>query len=471
MTGPDLVFLGPSLTRDQAHEIVPDVVVLPPAAMGDVLAAVLKYRPHAIGLVDGTFLSTMSVFHKELLFAMEQGTWLLGASSMGALRAAECSTYGMIGVGQIYQDLASGRLEDDDEVALTHAGAEDDFRPLSDALVSIRATLAAANDAGLLTDSETQRLVTCQKDRWFPDRRLSTVIADTIEMGFAPDRVLRLREFVRTKAVDPKRSDAIALLQQMQQLPEGPMPIEARPKTVISGVFTATLARDIAVTSTDGVSVTFDRIRRYGALHDPNFAADMRVAKTRLVLTKFSVWLGGLPTVEECSLARDNLARQVQVSADGLDEWANSVDLDPDQLRDLIMGQALIERLENSWLARSRLGEITTPYLNHLRLSGRYQSQRDATAFQKSAAEGITFSPSPTIEQSFRSMAALGSWEMPDDLSAYVEAVELGSIAELLDGINLSLRAHQALFGIGLVDSDQEFSIVGDGEPLMSRGN
>ena len=75
------------------------------------------------------------------------------------------TTYGMIGVGQIYQDLASGRLEDDDEVALTHAGAEDDFRPLSDALVSIRATLAAANDAGLLTDSETQRLVTCQKDR------------------------------------------------------------------------------------------------------------------------------------------------------------------------------------------------------------------------------------------------------------------------------------------------------------------
>lgn len=471
MTGPNLVFLGPSLTRTQAHEILPDVVVLPPAAMGDVLAAVLKYRPHAIGLVDGTFLSTMSVFHKELLFAMEQGSWLLGASSMGALRAAECAAFGMIGVGQIYDDLATGRLADDDEVALTHAGADDEFRPLSDALVSIRATLAAAKNNGLLTDCEAEHLVTCQKNRWFPDRRLSTVIADTIEMGMAPDRVATLREFVRTNAVDPKRADAIALLEEMKKLPEGPMPMEARPKTVMSGVFAATLARDVAVTSADGVSVTFDRIRRYGALHDPNFAADMRVAKHRLVLSKFSLWLGGLPSVEECSLARENLARQVEVSADGLDEWATGVDLGPDQLRDLITGQALIERLENSWLARSRLGEITTPYLNHLRLSGRYQSQRDATAFQKSAAEGITFTPAPTIEQLFASMAALGGWEMPADLSAYVEAAELGSIAELLDGISLSLKAHHVLFGIGLVDSDQRFSVVGDDEPLMSRGN
>jgi hypothetical protein len=74
-----VVFLGPSLSHAEAKQILPGAICLPPAAMGDVLGASLTYRPHAIGLVDGTFLSNMSVFHKELLYAMDQGglgTWL-----------------------------------------------------------------------------------------------------------------------------------------------------------------------------------------------------------------------------------------------------------------------------------------------------------------------------------------------------------------------------------------------------------
>ena len=86
---PQVVFLGPSLSADKARAIHPDVVILPPAAMGDVMGILTTMRPHAIGIVDGSFRHTMAVFHKEILYAMEQGTWLLGASSMGALRAAE----------------------------------------------------------------------------------------------------------------------------------------------------------------------------------------------------------------------------------------------------------------------------------------------------------------------------------------------------------------------------------------------
>ena len=62
-----VVFLGPSLSREEAVALLPEAIFLPPAAMGDVLGATRRYRPHAIGLVDGTFLQNMSVFHKELL--------------------------------------------------------------------------------------------------------------------------------------------------------------------------------------------------------------------------------------------------------------------------------------------------------------------------------------------------------------------------------------------------------------------
>ena len=44
----------------------------------------------------------------------------MGASSMGALRAAELSQFGMVGIGEVYQAFKLGRLEDDDEVAIVH---------------------------------------------------------------------------------------------------------------------------------------------------------------------------------------------------------------------------------------------------------------------------------------------------------------------------------------------------------------
>jgi hypothetical protein len=471
MIGPDIVFLGPSLSHAEAQRILPHAVILPPAAMGDVLAASLKYQPHAIGLIDGTFLSTMSVFHKELLFAMEQGAWLLGASSMGALRAAECAAYGMIGVGQIYEDLASGLLEDDDEVALTHADAEANFRSLSDAMVTIRATLAAANAANLLTDDETTVLLQQQKDRWFPDRRLSGVIADAVDAGLTANRITRLREFVRTSPVDPKRQDAIALLERMKSLPPGRMPQGERPETYISGVFAATLARDVAVSTNNGTPVTLDRLRRYAALHDPHFTADMSAARRAMVLSEISRWLGGQPTEAERSAARTLVAEKVGIKESEIDDWATSVDLRDSDLRQLIGMAALIHRVETSWLGRSRLGEITTPYLNHLRLEGRYAELKEATALQYAAAQGVTFTPAPSIQQLIGSMVATSSWQLPTDIQQYIEATELGSVAELIAAIEVSIKAHQGLYGVGLVDGENDVKIVEDGEAFMSRGN
>ena len=135
------VFLGPTLPRDEACAVL-DAEYLPPAAHGDVLRAVRRgFR--VIGLVDGVFERVPAVWHKEILFALSEGVHVYGAASMGALRAAELGAFGMHGVGAIHRAYAEGALEDDDEVAVAHGGAEDGFRPLSDAMVDIRATLEA----------------------------------------------------------------------------------------------------------------------------------------------------------------------------------------------------------------------------------------------------------------------------------------------------------------------------------------
>lgn len=471
MTGPQLLFLGPTLSRGDAQELAPQAIILPPAGMGDVLAASLKYRPHAIGLVDGTFLSNMSVFHKELLYTMDQGVWCLGSSSMGALRAAECHRYGMIGVGQIFEDLVSGALEDDDEVALTHSDEEFDYRSQSDAMVTIRATLAGALDAQLIDQAEFAILISHQKDRWFPDRHLASVAEDAKNLGMDAPRVKALQSFLRESFYDPKRDDAIALLQRMASLPQHSFPESDRPGTVMSGVFETTLARDVVVETNDGLPITFDRIRKYAAIHDPQFDDDMMATRRDMVLSGLSGWLGGMPSEEEHTQARARICERVRSNPDALEDWATSVDLSLQELENLITSEALVWRLSNSWLGRSRMGLITSPYLNLLRMDGRYQEMKSGAALNHAAAKGVNLSPAPSNRRLLASFEALGSWSMPANLQEYVTENEFGSIAELLVFVSTSVKAHYALFGIGLVEGDVEgISVDDDQEPLMSRG-
>lgn len=467
MSREHVVFLGPSLSLADARLIHPEAIILPPASMGDVLGAVRRYRPHAVGLVDGTFLSTMSVFHKELLYAIDQGSWMLGASSMGALRAAETDRYGVIGVGGIYKALAAGDIEDDDEVALTHADAEGNYRALSDAMVTIRAAIAGAQDAGIIDPDQAQELIRRSKARWFPDRRLTTVVADAMDMHIPKPQVEQLREFLRYQVVDPKREDAIELLHTMLNLPDEPP--QSRPETVMSPVFHALLARDVVVDVPEG-STTFDRIRRYATVNELDYESVMSAARQRLVLIGLGVWLMGDPTSEDLARGRERIAAKFEVDVDQLHQRAQELDLDDATLASLIFGEAVIDRWERSNMARLQHGLITSAFTNELRLRGRYEEVRTAAALQGTAARRVHLPEEVRAGSILRSHAALTGWQIPDDLHHYLEEHEIGSVGELMVSLELSVRAQQALFGVGLVEDGAAIDVVEDGEPMMTRG-
>ena len=205
-----IVFVGPTLPGLQAGEIGPDMVVAPPAKRGDIYVA-CKSRPDAIGLIDGYFDHRMSVWHKEILWALAHGIRVYGAASMGALRAAELDVFGMIGVGQVYESFSSGKLEDDDEVAIVHDPADNGYTPRSDAMVNLRATFAAAVRAGALRAEEATALVATGKALFYADRSVHDVLEGT--HGMADDRKRALTEWIREHGiVDQKRSDAFALI-------------------------------------------------------------------------------------------------------------------------------------------------------------------------------------------------------------------------------------------------------------------
>jgi hypothetical protein len=136
-----LVYLGPSLALDKAKAILPEAVYRPPAKQGDILSDVVNLRPAIILLIDGEFQQNLSVWHKELVYALQYPgvNAIYGAASMGALRAAELDFLGMIGVGQIYRWYQDGTTEDDAEVVLSYLERDGVYHALSVPLVNIRA--------------------------------------------------------------------------------------------------------------------------------------------------------------------------------------------------------------------------------------------------------------------------------------------------------------------------------------------
>ena len=158
-----------------------------------------------IALIDGTFNQTLSVWQKEILYARERGVTVAGASSMGALRAAECAPYGMVGVGAVYELFASGTLDDDDEVAVAHAGAEYGYRPLSEAMVNVRATVDAATAGGVLSGGDARVVTGAAKSLFFPDRTWPAIVAGAARDGLPAPVAGALEDFVRAGRVPMSR--------------------------------------------------------------------------------------------------------------------------------------------------------------------------------------------------------------------------------------------------------------------------
>jgi len=204
------VFIGPSLSVNHARELL-DAVYLPPVKMGDIYRVTQK-NPTAIAIIDGFFESTPAVWHKEILYALSLGIPVYGASSMGALRAAELHAFGMIGVGKIFEDYASGAIEDDDEVAVVHAPCEDGYIVLSEAMANIRAGLAQARNSHYISDATYDVLLVTAKNQFYADRSWHALAELGKQSGVPDDELAALQDFLELEQPNQKRADAVALL-------------------------------------------------------------------------------------------------------------------------------------------------------------------------------------------------------------------------------------------------------------------
>jgi hypothetical protein len=213
-----ILFAGPTLhgeIRDGRLDAAPDVACRGPAAQGDIAKAVLA-GASAIGLIDGRYEDVAAPWHKEILFALSQGVSVLGGASLGALRAAECESFGMIGIGAIFARYASGALVDDSDVAQLHAPAEMDYLPLTEALVNVEETFRRMVAAGLLDVRTGGDLSHAARAIFFKALTYETVIERAELRVVEAERLLQL---IQRHRVDLKRRDAHLLVARMRDLP------------------------------------------------------------------------------------------------------------------------------------------------------------------------------------------------------------------------------------------------------------
>lgn len=206
--GRTIVFLGPSLPLNLAQKLLV-AEYKPPAKQSEIFSIVRASPPGVIVLIDGEFHQSLSVWHKEILFAMAEGVLVVGASSMGALRAAELHALGMVGIGNIFNAYRDGMIIADDEVALTYGPAELSYPQITVPLVNVRATLKAAESCGYITTEQTQFLLARFQSIHFSQRTRLEMREEMLKCGFKPEDFQNI--FVEN-FIDQKRLDAIEAL-------------------------------------------------------------------------------------------------------------------------------------------------------------------------------------------------------------------------------------------------------------------
>lgn len=207
-----VVFAGPTISHSEVQQHL-DCVCMPPVCHGDMIELINR-KPEAIGIIDGYFEGAPSVWHKEILYALDQGVHVYGSASMGALRAAELHTFGMRGVGRIFEWYRDLLIEDDDEVAVLHGPAEVGFAAASEPMVSIRATLQSANQEGVIEHTIHDDLIGAMKSTFYKKRSWKLVREFAAEL-LDDAAYSRFSRWLDQHCIDLKKQDAIAMLDLM----------------------------------------------------------------------------------------------------------------------------------------------------------------------------------------------------------------------------------------------------------------
>lgn len=264
------VFAGPTLPSLPPSLAASGVRLRPPVGHGDLFDPGIHSGDTAV-IIDGVYHQAPALRHKEIIAAIGRGVTVIGAASIGALRAAELAPYGMRGVGHIYAAYACAELEGDDEVAVGQS-PDGEFGALTWPVVNLRQVLRLAVTAGILDSERAVRLLKALRAIYYPQRTWSAVRAVCRRQGEAAftewltARLAHDRHFG-----DLKRADA---LEAVYRALDGGRPSRAAAghALVWETAYFQRWSNALTRACVDGVTLSTEDRLIYQQVFDPGFA-------------------------------------------------------------------------------------------------------------------------------------------------------------------------------------------------------
>ena len=340
--GRKLVFLGPSLPLAEARNLCRDAEFHPPVRFGDLYALACD-PPGQVLIVDGVFYDDTPVWQREILELLQEGWQVLGAASMGALRALELAPYGMIGLGTVFEWYRSGWIEGDDEVALMHGTVEMGYLPLTLPLVDVRHVLAGLERQGVLDPDQVAGILGAFKHRGYVTRTRSALMELVRAEGAD---VAAVRDRLSDRSHSLKARDArLALWVLAGRLRTPAVPVRWPPPTPAPAQPEAALRRrmyPLAGTSLQVADVLHAMAQRPEALARP-----LRESRRRWFLRDWVRLSGQGPgAAERRAFAAEHAAGLASALGVSLPRWCAASALRDDELPEWMAGLAI-----ESWLA------------------------------------------------------------------------------------------------------------------------
>jgi hypothetical protein len=206
-----VIYTGLSICFDEAKSIL-DADYQPPIKRGDI-DSLLNNRDdmEIIGIIDGVFHQSPAVSHKEILRALKDNITVVGGASMGALRACELYPYGMIGIGNIFEDYKNGTIESDDDVAVSLDPTT--YEQLSDSWINMKYNFNKAQKDNILSQEDVDNLLATSKDIYYPKRSFEYVIKKSELTEY---KKTKLTKYLDKNKFDIKHDDAKAVIEYIK---------------------------------------------------------------------------------------------------------------------------------------------------------------------------------------------------------------------------------------------------------------
>jgi hypothetical protein len=390
-----------------------------------------------VGLIDGSFRSVAAVRHKEILYAMTEGIHVFGAASMGALRAAELSTFGMIGVGKVFGSFSAGDIEDDDEVAVTFGPAATNYLQVSEAMVDIRATLSAAVRNGVISLASADHLLAIAKSTHYAQRAYDDLLQRAAATSIDCEEIQKFIRWLPTGRTSVKREDAIEMIVAIRDFVE-----HGAPPMIPNFTFHSTIAWEadmafaaaVKVGDAAGQTVLENEVLDEIRLQSNDIVSLREAALGRVLALREATRLGLQVNDREKSAAKQKMERCRYTNVSRLeprpraDGSSNS-----DAWDDLINDEALLDMI-----VRMTGPLIDEQILAGLRIDGRSAAlaQRALHKHQVLSAIGLDV---PTVSDTGLTVKMLIAWycervgvKPPEDLEAYARALGYADESALL---------------------------------------